>query len=94
MPRVVPMARMRDHTAGLGMDQPNCTPECLNRRGVREWNATLMKPLRWGIKCQHCVEQGGVFRGVSHHWLMSNKHHAKALNGSPTAEAREFRMGI
>jgi hypothetical protein len=25
---------------------------------------------------------------------MSNKHHAKALNGRPTAEATEFNMGI
>jgi hypothetical protein len=46
VPRVVPTARMRDHAAGEGIDQPNCTIECLNKRGVREWNATLMKPLQ------------------------------------------------
>ena len=50
IPRVVPIARMRDQAAGEGIDQPNCTIECLNNRGVREWNATLMKPLRTGRK--------------------------------------------
>ncbi len=46
VPRVVPIARIRDQAAGEGIDHPNCTIELLNNRGVREWNATLMKPLR------------------------------------------------
>ena len=50
IPRVVPIARMRDQAAGEGIDQPNCTTEFLNNRGVREWNATLIKPLRMGWK--------------------------------------------
>ena len=37
----------------------------------------------------------GVGRAMAtHHWLMSNRHHAKALNGRPRAEAIEFSIGI
>lgn len=50
MPRVVPIARMRDHAAGEGIDQPNCTTELLKSRGVKKWKETLMKPLRAGQK--------------------------------------------
>jgi hypothetical protein len=36
VPRVVPTARIRDQAAGEGIDQPSCTTELLNSRGVRE----------------------------------------------------------
>ena len=49
-PRVAPIARMRDQAAGEGIDQPKWTIECLNNRGVRQLNATLITPLHTGQK--------------------------------------------
>jgi hypothetical protein len=52
-----------------------------------------MKPLNKRCKCQQNV---APFWKVdhAHHWLMSNKHQAKALRGKPRAEAAEFSKGM
>jgi len=63
MPSVVPIARMRDQAAGEGIDQPNCTIEFLNNSGVREWNATLIKPLHMRCKYQQKLAEDAALAG-------------------------------
>ena len=93
VPRIVDAAMTRDQAAGEGMDQPNCATELLNSRGANNWSATLVKLLQTHPRHEQ-TSRCHPFENTAHHWLMSKRHQASALNGRPTAEATEFKTGM
>ncbi len=95
MPSTVEKARTSDQTAGEGIDQPNCATELLNNKGANDWSAMLLKLLRQHQNNEQTRRgQHGKAHNGTHHWLVSKRHHARALNGRSRADATEFKIDI